>query len=491
MASTVTFEYNGSGISPRPIISLNKVYQKSADGTPLGTLISATLANVATPLPAGSGGIDAVMNKTDDLRGIFAKEGKKLEILCGTTTILEAYPRVNSIRSLPTSNQWVQTAAYEVDLEWDVQLPEDEDSTLTPFISEGNESWGVEVVDNPAYYSWALPVGGTDAAPYQLRLSHSVSAVGKSHYSAGGLDKVAWQQARDWVIPRLGYDADRVEASGVLNFSQADFTEFNHVRSEQVNELTGNYAVNESWIVINPSGAGVAGSAIEDFSAEMRKSIDTGLTSVSINGNIRGLESRNYGSSPGDFSIVESKHVAASSYWSNIESRLLGRARYIADGESSRTLNSDPISRVVGHNPTQGTISYSFAYNDRPTNIFSGVLSEIITVNDALKQDIFAELSVLGRAAGGLLQSMNTKTALGRDLSIELIVLPATGGIDNAAEAAAYINQRPNTDTVVQSFEDDLTNNYGSVFRARDDIGWQGSVGRYSRSVAWRFNDCS
>ena len=83
-------------------------------------------------------------------------------------------------------------------------------------------------------------------------------------------------------------------------------------------------------------------------------------------------------------------------------------------------LNSQPTSVSLGTNEFTGEISYSLAFNNRPTNIVSGVIAESIQVNDTYPGDVFAVIPVLGRETGPVLQYIGGRTEYKRDVSINL-----------------------------------------------------------------------
>jgi hypothetical protein len=85
-------------------------------------------------------------------------------------------------------------------------------------------------------------------------------------------------------------------------------------------------------------------------------------------------------------------------------------------------LNSQPVSISIGSNQYTGDISYSLAFNNRPTNIVSGVISESIQVNDTYPGDVFAVIPVLGRQTGPILQNIGGRTEYRRDVAINLVM---------------------------------------------------------------------
>ncbi len=83
-------------------------------------------------------------------------------------------------------------------------------------------------------------------------------------------------------------------------------------------------------------------------------------------------------------------------------------------------LNSQPTSVSLGANEFTGELTYSLAFNNRPTNIISGVIAESITVNDTYPGDIFATIPVLGRETGPVLQYIGGRSEYKRDISVNL-----------------------------------------------------------------------
>jgi hypothetical protein len=85
-------------------------------------------------------------------------------------------------------------------------------------------------------------------------------------------------------------------------------------------------------------------------------------------------------------------------------------------------LNSQPVSVSLATNQFTGDITYNVAFDNRPTNIISGAISETIQINDTYPGDIFAVIPVLGRRTGPVLQYIGGRTEYRRDISINLIM---------------------------------------------------------------------
>lgn len=493
--STVTMDYGSYNFSPVPLVRISHEHTKSGDGNRIGTIYKMTLTGTLVNLHPG--GLSSIMAAQDDLKNAMTDDGRRLRIQCDESDTLACYPRILAVNFDQSDNNWVYTCPYTIELEFDSQTDPD-DSTTTdssyqpPYVSSVSEEWQLEFVEDKAKYSWTLDTG-VDANPYQLRLTHTINATGKMHYGDTGLRKPAWQEARDYVISKAGYDATILAASGTLNINSALYAPYNHMRTNNINEADGTFSLNESWLVINPSGTGVAGRAIEDFTVTYRKAIDKDLETVGIEGSIQGLESKTYGTSPtSGFSISETKYDAARLYYSAISSRLYYRCKY-APGSLARTLNTIPVNVSVGHNPTNGTITYNYEYNNRLSNCITGALTENIMISDNNPTDIFATLTVLGRTNGPILQSMGTVTAATREVSIECVMGLATGCPTNSSIAHALIASSPKLQVknLLCAFQADLQANYGYVLKSQDTERWEPKEGRYARQVTWTYQQCS
>lgn len=87
---------------------------------------------------------------------------------------------------------------------------EDSDANLiaqSQYLSDVTESWNIDTDERAE----------NESLSRTYRLTHSVSATGKRHYNNNILQAEAWQQARDWVQSKLGFDSSKALSSGVNN----------------------------------------------------------------------------------------------------------------------------------------------------------------------------------------------------------------------------------------------------------------------------------
>ena len=502
MGNSTTMTYGNYNFTPVPFLDITKSYQTTADGTRIGTLTRATLNGTLTPILTGVNiAYDDIDLYQDLLRAALATDGQQFLVKCDNNTLIEVYPRVIADLNFPPSNNnWVHTSPFSVTLEWDDEpvgiTGSGEDPTLMPpYVESATENWEVEFDDAQNKFSWTHNTGGTtDEGPTVLRLTHTLSAKGKRHYTSGGLDKLAWEQARDWVITRLGYDNTCVQGSGVFNLNPANFTQLNHVRSKQLSETDGTFNVTESWLVIE-SGVGnllATGDrmALEDYNTSLTTSLE-GNTTVNIQGTIQGLESRIYGSTTGDYSVQRNKFDNALSYWVAVSGRLYNRASTAAQDFVPDVVNVLPLSRVIGYNPKAGTINYAFDYDDRPCNFIAGSRSEQISITDNSPVDVFASLTVLGRARGPVMQAINTVTSFTKTVNINVVMATPTGCTSGNLPATLALAPTSAVNSLLCTFQTEITNVYDKVFKTQDSATWNIKNGNYSRVVAWEYTSCT
>ncbi len=511
MPTAVTMTYGDYSFSPVPMMKFTKDFIKTPGQENIGANYMVTLTgNLVSYEVGGYINVDALQF---DLRTELDDDGKLFHVQCSGSDILKCYPRIKSIQFDTSNDNWVFTCPYTIELEYDYEITEacefDEgfgegfdicsegvETAFSDYISELTETWEAEFADDKSHFSITLPSGGgmTDANPIFLRLNHTVSARGKAVYASGGLTMQAWQQARNAVMPLLGYDSTRISNSGIFNINVTNYGAFNHMRTNSTSETDGTFSVNESWLVCN-SGTGIPGQALEDFTIEIRQTIDNDRLSVGVNGSIQGLEQRTYGNGPGDFSITKTKYSSAEDYWAIVRNRLYYRCKYALENGYSgvRALNLNAIASTIGHQPPNGIITYSYDYDNRPSNCVPSALSEVITVTDNNPTDVFASIQVIGRGLGPILQNMNTTTAATREVSVEVVMPAGEGCLTSGSTALLATNPKTAVyNNLIAGVYSDLVSTYGSgnVFKHQDTESWNPKEGRYSRSIGWTMTLC-
>lgn len=388
----------------------------------------------------------AILSKQKVLRALFARDGQRVEftdIKDETQAMLHCNPRVVSIDF--GEGSFISKAEYTIVLETDALYHGDSSNPFiseagtvvvgsgltdynqtlddllavsgTAFIEEYSEDWAIEVDD---------AVGESVDLPRSYKINHNLNATGKTFYSTSGtVDKPAWMQARDFIQLKLSAEPSGdypnvagVVGSGALDLMKA-YNGFNHVRTENINKTAGSYGVTENWLL-------ASGSATENYSMSTATSADSPFIKVDINGTIKGLSlipASGWPAKPAD--------LVASGAWGNALQKynlisnkgkfgLTSEVYKRANNLVAVQLNSQPLSISLGTNQFNGEITYALNFDNRPTNIISGVISESFSVNDTYPGDVFAVIPVLGRATGPIIQYIGGRTEYKRDISLNL-----------------------------------------------------------------------
>ncbi len=461
--------YNNRKLIPSPFITIAEEEVKVGDNT-IGktyrmTVNGTFVAYKGSPTSSGTFWTDSgyppdeILTHDEHMKSIIAKQ-QALRLLFGTegqlfeiqpwdgSASLKCNPRVLGVTI--AEGQWYNVATYSIELEADnlfgATVPSGE-NPFTEFVTNTSEDWQIELAD---------PQDETVQSTY--RMTHTVSAVGRKHYELNGSALDPTTQAKNWVIQRLGLDPIQQAATDVLNISPS-YGGYNHVRSQNTNELEGSFSVSESWILS-------LNNYKEDFNVETTQSTDNGLVQVNIQGNVEGLETRD-----SSYGISQTKYDAAINRFTTVQGLLLTRA----NNYGGISLNPSPVSYSIGKNPVTGNINYNYSYNSRPSNLIDGALSEVIEITYNASCDVFAELPVLGRVLGPVLQNINTVTSPSRQLSIQAVF----SGVSNIAAAP------PDTSSIVTLIVPDAN----QVFKENDTVNWNPRQGIYSRNISWKHSN--
>jgi len=366
------------------------------------------------------------------------------------------------------------------------------------FIGEFSEDWSLDTDE-----ANAETAQDGFLVPRTYSITHNMSAVGKTHYLPDGTKLRAWQQAKGFVQNKLmtigtfppgpirnypnsdnksqavggawtsDINSDPSVIAGLIGKGTLDLISayggYNRVVSEQIDEAAGSYGMTETWLL-------ASGVAYETYKINISQGLDNPYVQVSIDGNIKGLSAMNpkmYGgvhtkgeavNSPygfdktGDAMDDEIFHESGAivspivNAWFKYDkvtsngsfgyaSEVYKRANFSVShyNDIYRRLNPLPLTRSVAIDEVGGTLDYAASYDNRPSNIFSGVLSETININDTYPGDMFAIVPVIGRATGPVLQYIGGRTEYSRDVTIELTI-DRQSGFDNYWGNPAYEN---------------------------------------------------
>jgi hypothetical protein len=379
----------------------------------------------------GSKSASAILSKQRALRALFAQDGQRVEItdiLDNTGATIACYPRTTSVDF--TEGPYINKCEYTIVLETDYLLRGNFDPQAqlldyeSTFANSGLRGTDIEIIDflqnkDTAFietYSedWSLEAddqtGESLENPITYRISHSLSATGKTVYGpildqppqynhltspTQKLNVPAWEQAKRFVQQKLSNGGSGILypnifgqiGSGTVNLVNS-YGGYNHVRTEQINVTEGTYSVSENWILSS-------GKANETYTLSTSTSNTDPFITVQIDGNIKGL--RNF--SPSGFGNTDIASVSGA-YFNALQkyNQISNSGRFgltsdiykRANNLVAVELNSQPVSMSLSSNQYTGDITYNLNFNNRPTNIISGVIAESIQINDTYPGDVFA-----------------------------------------------------------------------------------------------------
>jgi len=386
-------------------------------------------------------------------------------------------------------------------------------------------------------------------------VSHTVAAVGKAVFDKDGCKKKsATESAREFVVTKLGFNSDVVKSECILGFDEVK--EYNHSRTVEQDEAAGRFSVTESWLV-RPSGDGdhyktYDTEAKDTWSVDIQRGTNAAITTATIRGTIQGFEDVHFSESDtnldepgwaaatgvaifgmvatgtlssdcsGVYRVARSKLDTAKEHLEKIRSVfqdyddldfpndtiIYRRMNYFASGESFRYMNPRPVDHSIAYSPANGTINYSYTFNDKPFLSIPNTIFENVAINDTNATDKVAEIGVIGRPLGPILQSLGTVTSQKRTVSVDVVVKPTgyvkakgfgsnlpftASGIGMSVSGCGYLAQAPSVEVNnwITSFNPSYCNNGLLVYKTEDTENWEPMTGKYGRRVSWVFTPCN
>lgn len=335
--------------------------------------------------------LELLDRKSDQLRAALDEDRGNLLIVDGSGyPVLSVYPKIVSIDF--EESQMVNRRNYSLVFEYE------SDITDGQRISEYTETWDFSYQEDDT-----------------ISVSHSVSAVGIPSVPAG---TGALANAKSFVLQRantLNKDKSSfLTTPYMLSYVDIDnLNEYNHVRSESLDEAGGSYQISETWLLA--SGAYKDDRTI-DYSYELDENGSL-VETISINGTVQGY---------GDTTALR---------YANAASGFLNEVSV----EIGFTATTGIASKSRSDNRFAGTVNYNMSY--RPDT--SGNALEDRTIQRSLQ-----------RNEDGTVSQTVTTTARVR--------LDSASGIDSAREYC-FANNYPISFTTEPYFDASLSGNIESV----------------------------
>jgi len=360
--------YDGKAIIPAPLVTINKNYIKSGDGTKLGVTYNLTLTGTLLPFrgsPSGTfvspedafwtntgeppdesfqdndGAFSSLVKKEEAIRWLFSVDGRLLEIYAGSSpAIIRCNPRIVSVTF--EEGQWVDRKNYTIVLESDwifiAGLSTDvEDNVEVELISAGQEQW---TFDEKA---------GISGTVYEV--SHTVTAQGILGYDETGIPfsgagetagGESWKHAKRWCDNRVLGAINSDVMYSVLGVS--GLVGGSYIKSTNLTNYVGDYSITERW-VLAPSTYFIEKS----FAVNS----NNGILNVTYDGKITGL--------------ADGEHLGGSQAIINAKSAIPTNAQAKSETEAflgalleGFVLGSTPTQKNVATNNAAGSVNFTF-----------------------------------------------------------------------------------------------------------------------------------
>lgn len=476
---------------------------------------------------------NAIFIKQNMIRELFNNDGQRIEIMSIDTAPVVCYPNVESISF--DNGTYINTCNYTIILKAEFLLYEDgqlhfesmQDNPITleqsgvptrdpttagnpkairdrdgGLIESLSQSWTLEPDE-----SMGQTIGALEYCSRMHKLTRTVNITGKGGYlpvdgGTGVANKlVAWNEARNYGLKNFkskiaypsGYSVNGYEATPTEDLGEVLSTAgsgWNHNRTHSIDQNAGTFSLTDSWLISKQK-------AFEKYSMTIGNDLASHYTTATIDGTIYGLSSMPSSgytepSSSGDaYTNGLARYHELTSTGTYIGSSVFARVSGIA---APLKLNPVPKSVSVSIDKFSGQIGYNVSFDSRPTNFISGVLSEMVTVDDTYPGDIFAVIPVIGRLNGPILQYIGGRSEYMRTVNIEL-VLDNQNAPSGSSNTAALLLTKP---SVAPMLKDQLLSLIQMLSPATEQgirkyfihppvENWKPKEGRYSISVHWTY----
>lgn len=300
-------------------------------------------------------------------------------------------------------------------------------------IISGSETWDVSKDDS------IIVDSSSGGQSYTYTVSHTVEATG---VGTGGT--TAYDNARTWVLERAGTSGSGDPSADI----GAEGGTYNHLQSVNSDVQSGSYSKTDTWVRADGS-----------YSSEIDISTDSGedgITTITVNGTIQGLDSS------GASSRLENAKTGRT-YWEG-QSFDLANAVYNVEGGA---LQSTIISSSQGESRSGGSTTFSRSFSDVVVTIV-GAIAESVDVtydNPDGGNKVMAILQIMNRAAGPILQDMQTTPEKKQGLSVDVTM------------GKQYRTTKPTFGWEVYAPTDGHRQSFNE--------SWSASTGKYTLSVEW------
>lgn len=431
--AAVEVYYNGSRLTPAPLIDWTVESEFNDSGTRTGNVNRITLTGTVLVVPSGS--YEQMYVKQEALRNTFSVDNRDLLILAGPAnktlaqgTIISSglKPKVLSV-NVAADTQF-QRIDYTVELE-DFQAVS-----------------GVSGVTSNLTDQWSFRENQESCT---VDVTHQVSAEGQE----GETDK--FEQAQRAVQARLGIDKLPISipyfvqpnASGLFNITHPSnpaggpIFEVSVQREEVADVVNGTYSVTEVFTIV---------SGVPFYFSQRTESFEedvNGIATVTLNGTVQGL-GRTITPLAGIGGVGFER--AVSGFINRVKPQLPWDAsgvylRYKPGAQPSGLAIFNPTSFSVTQNACRGTVDFSVTYTDDPSaNLPSGIVSKSCSVSISNGIRLYASHAIPFRRLGNIIQDIKTTTEGSVSIQCQAQAKNTGNATNDTNRAISYVQEEIN-----------------------------------------------
>jgi len=412
---------------PLPAVNWTTTRERNSAGTLLSEEINVSIKGIVTLSGLVSHAneeevstFDYLMERSKFLQDqIFNNDNKNFMFKFGGKDMINGEAAVQSLQFSPNENNWTTSVDYSLEL----KIPITGTGSLfydplgiTRHLTSCSDSFSIEQEDRRDFNGHSL-----------YRLNRSISATAKAYTD---MTSGALTFAKIWVMSK----ADNLEIGAIANLT--NFGLYNRTRNIELSETDGKYSIQDSFLL--KSGDPWIYTDSIDVSVTPNN-----LRTITINGEVEGLcpmtggitantkapnasgkldisgispkqkfqkgDEVNFGEGDEEEGQKVTKYENAISGYQALEIKNYFFNKALGyDGmaksmiSTNRPLHGIPVSIDEGLSPQQGKVTFSRAYDSRPTGLLKGTLFESFTFTDTAPKALITPVPVIGRRLGPL-----------------------------------------------------------------------------------------
>ncbi len=370
-----------------------------------------------------SGAFENLFAQKNQLKNALCSGNQEFQILFnGTPLVSGEFPRING--PVFSEGTWVDRIDYSFTSEIDEVV-----GSGIP-VQSFNETWDFEENEDRR----------------SVTVQHNINAVGVNT-NPSGINN-AFGNAKSFVLGKTGFANAQANAPFFSQVSGVSFAAYEAIRGEQHDIGQGSFSASERFTLSS-------GTFIHNQTAQFATD-GAGVTTVSLNGNIRGL-------GRGDNSF----NRALAAFQNDIRDKFPANASgiYSQFGGEAILFTTNASNFSTTRNPFAGTIDYTVAFTDSPSdNLPSGILDFGISVQIQAPVRQFASFLIMERALGPVVQ--DTATSNEGNFSVQgsavgkpgfsfndLLAFVEDKINDKRPSAVNYVTLRPGSESITRDEE--------------------------------------